>query len=48
MNTLLLVLLYGMPWQIVWVRLLNQAIMIPVYTCLTYYAARLLKRGGII
>jgi len=48
LNTLLLVWLYGSPWQIIWVRLVNQAIMIPVYTVILYYAMRLLKRGGVI
>ena len=48
LNTLLLVTLYGLPYQIIYVRLLNQAIMIPVYTVLTYYAVRLLKKGEVI
>jgi hypothetical protein len=40
--------LYGLPYQIIYVRLLNQAIMIPIYTVLTYYAVRLLKKGEVI
>ena len=48
LNTLLLTSLYGLPYQIIYVRLLNQAIMIPVYTILTYYAVRLLKKGAVI
>ncbi len=48
LNTLLLTTLYGLPYQIVYVRLLNQAIMIPVYTALAYYAVRLLKKGAVI
>lgn len=48
LNTLLLTTLYGLPYQIVYVRLLNQAVMIPVYTILTYGAVRLLKKGDVI
>lgn len=48
LNTLLLVSLYGLPYQIVYVRLLNQAIMIPVYTLVTYYAVKLLRKADIL
>ncbi|MEA5060735.1 MAG: folate family ECF transporter S component [Candidatus Pelethousia sp.] len=48
LNTLLLTTLYGLPYQIVYVRLLNQAIMIPVYTIITYYVVKLLKKGDVI
>lgn len=47
LNSLLLMWLYGMPPQIVYVRLLNQAVMIPAYTIITYYVAKLLKRAGV-
>lgn len=48
LNTFLLMNLYGLPYQIIYVRLLNQAIMIPIYSILTYYAVRLLKKGDVI
>ena len=47
-NTLLLMALYGLPYQIVYVRLLNQAIMIPVYTAAVFGTVKLLKKGGFI
>jgi len=48
LNTLLLMWLYGSPYQIVYARLVNQAVMIPLYSVLVYYLIRLLKRGGVI
>ena len=48
LNTLLLMWLYGLPYQIVYVRLLNQAIMVPIYTLAVYGSLRLLEKGKII
>ena len=48
LNTLLLMWLYGSPWQIVYARLINQAVMIPLYTALVYYVVRLMDKCGII
>lgn len=48
LNTALLVWLYGMPWQLVYARLANQAVMIPLYTVLVYGLVRALRRGGVI
>lgn len=47
-NTALLVWLYGTPWQVVFARLVNQAIMIPLYTVLIYWITGLLRKGKII
>ena len=44
----MLMALYGLPYQIVYVRLLNQAIMIPVYTAAVFGTVKLLKKGGFI
>lgn len=42
-NTLLMVVLYGLPLAgILPARLINQAVMIPLYTCLLYWLAPLL------
>ena len=35
-NTLLVIWLYGSPWQIVYARIINQAVMIPLYSALVY------------
>ncbi len=48
MNTALLVYLYGSPWQIVYARLVNQAVMIPLYTILIFAILCLLKKGNVI
>ena len=48
LNTLLLMWLYGSPWQIVYARLINQAVMIPLYTALVYYVVKLMDKCGII
>ena len=48
LNTLLLVKLYGSPWQLIWVRLANQAIMIPLYTVLLYAICKLLARHKVL
>ncbi len=48
-NTLLMVWLYGSPWQIVYARIINQAVMIPVYSALVYLCMRVIvktKIGG--
>lgn len=48
LNTLLLVWIYGLPWALIYARLLNQAVMIPLYTVLVYYIVRLLKKNKVI
>ena len=48
LNTLLLMWLYGSPWQIVYARLINQTVMIPLYTALVYYVVKLMDKCGII
>ncbi len=48
LNTALLVWLYGTPWQIIYARLINQAVMIPLYTILIFYIVRFLKKGNVI
>ncbi len=48
LNTMLLVWLYGSPWQIVYARMVNQAVMIPMYTFLVYYIMRIMQRTGLI
>ena len=48
LNTLLLMWLYGSPWQIVYARLINQAVMIPLYTALVYYVVKLMDKCRII
>jgi ECF transporter S component (folate family) len=48
LNTALLMWLYGLPYQIVYARLINQAVMIPLHTVLCYSVVRLLKKGNIV
>ena len=48
LNTLLLMWLYGSPYHIVYARIINQAIMIPLYTVMVYWLIKALKRGGVI
>ena len=48
LNTLLLMWLYGSPYHIVYARIVNQAVMIPLYTVMVYWLIRALKRGGVI
>ena len=48
MNTALLIWLYGTPWQVIYARLINQAVMIPLYSVLVFGIIRLLKKGKII
>ncbi len=48
LNTLLLVWLYGSPWQIVYTRMINQAVMILLYTVLAYAIIRLLRDKKVI
>ena len=45
-NTLLLMWLYSLPFEIIYARLINQAVMIPIYTVLTFYCVKLLKRAN--
>ena len=48
LNTLLLMWLYGSPYHIVYARIINQAVMIPLYTVMVYWLIKALKRGGVI
>ena len=48
LNTLLLMWLYGLPYEIVYARIVNQAVMIPLYTVMVYWLIKVLKRGGVI
>lgn len=45
-NTALLVWLYSMPWEIIIARIINQAVMIPLYSVLVYYCVKLLGKSG--
>ncbi len=46
LNTLLLIWLYSMPWETFIPRIINQAVMIPVYSLLVYSSMRLIKQSG--
>ncbi len=47
-NTILMVLLYGLPLgSILVLRLINQAVMIPIYTFLLYWLVPLLHKSGV-
>lgn len=48
LNTALLVWLYGYPWEIIYWRAANQAIMVPIYTGLIYGIIKLLQKSKII
>ncbi len=48
LNTALLVWLYGVPWVVIWERLLKQVVMIPVYTVMVYSIVKLLQRSAVI
>ena len=48
LNTLLLMWLYGSPYQIIYARIVNQAVMIPLYTVMIYWIIKVLRRGGVI
>ncbi|MEG1547828.1 MAG: folate family ECF transporter S component [Clostridia bacterium] len=48
LNTWLMVELYGMPWQLIYARLLNQCVMIPLYTVAIYFIMKLLKQNAVI
>lgn len=47
LNSLFLIWLYGLPWETFIPRIINQAVMIPIYSVLVYYCMRLLKKSGI-
>ncbi len=47
LNTALLMWLYSMPFEIIYVRLINQAVMIPLYSVLVYYCMKLLKKAKV-
>jgi len=47
LNSLLLSWLYSIPWETFILRVINQAVMIPIYAVLVYYCVRLLKRAGV-
>jgi len=47
-NTFLMIVLYSMPFEVVvWPRLINQAIMIPLLTVITYYLMPVLQKFGV-
>ncbi len=46
-NTALIVWLYGMPWEVGITRLINQAVMIPLYTILVFACFKVIKKAGI-
>ncbi len=43
-NTLLVIWLYGSPWQIVYARIINQAVMIPLYSALVYLCMKVIAK----
>lgn len=47
-NTILLMVLYGYPFEIIIARLINQVIMIPLYTVLVYYILKVLKKTNVL
>lgn len=47
LNTALLMWLYSMPFEIIYARLINQAVMIPLYSVLVYYCMKLLKKAKV-
>ncbi len=47
LNSLLLIWLYALPWETFIPRMINQAVMIPVYSLLVYGLVKLLNKAGI-
>jgi len=47
-NTALLMILYGYPFEIIIARIINQIVMIPLYTVLVYYILKVLKKATIV
>ncbi len=47
LNSLLLIWLYNLPWETFIPRMINQAVMIPIYSVLVFYCIKLLKKTGI-
>ena len=47
LNSLLLIWLYNLPWETFIPRMINQAVMIPIYSVLVFYCIKLLKKAGI-
>ena len=43
-NSLLMIWLYGSPWQIVFARMINQAVMIPLYSVLVYLCVKVIAK----
>lgn len=43
-NTLLVIWLYGSPWQIVYARIINQTVMIPLYSALVYLCMKVIAK----
>ena len=43
-NTLLVIWLYGSPWQIVYARIINQAVMIPLDSALVYLCMKVIAK----
>ncbi len=49
LNTILISTLYGMPWQTLIVpRIINQAIMIPLYTVIIFFMMKLLREQPVL
>lgn len=48
LNTALLVYLYSMPWEIIYARIVNQSVMVPLYTIIIYGIIKLLGKNKII
>ncbi|MBQ9832228.1 MAG: folate family ECF transporter S component [Clostridia bacterium] len=46
-NSILMVKLYGYPWDIMIVRAINQVVMIPLHTICSYYILRLMSKAHI-
>lgn len=47
-NTLILVLVNGYPWEIIYGRMVTQAVMIPVYTFVCFALIQALQRAGVM
>ena len=47
-NSLLLIWLYNLPWATFIPRMINQAVMIPIYSIITYGAMKLIRGKNIL
>lgn len=45
LNTIFLCVSYGLPFSLIWARLVTQAVMIPLVSVLTFMVLKLLSRG---